>query len=489
MIPIDFRCSLDGPTIALPHVWERIVGSGHATLALRADYQAQLRRAARDIGFQYVRFHGLLSDDVGTLVQHGNDRIHSFFNAHRIWDAVLDAGMRPFVELSFMPTAIASGRSTVFHYHGNVTPPRDWGDWSELVRRLAASAVARYGAPEVEQWFFEVWNEPNLRSFWRGTRAQYFRLYRGAARALKEISPELRVGGPATAQNAWIDEFLDDCERTRTPADFVSTHHYPTDRTVSVSDDTEIQLAAMQRDVLREEAQDARRRARGKPLFYTEWNSSADGHDPRHDEPYAAAFIVKTVLQANGLVDAYSFWTFSDIFEEQYFPSHAFHGGFGLLTLDGIAKPSYRAFQLLHHVGTELVTPMDGMHANVAAWVIRSGNRITVLFVNSAPPQHDLVPESAVVHIASKATVQMATIERIDDTHANAKQRWLEMGAPEYLRQADVDELHSASTLHVEPYDVKSDANGIHVTVDLPANGIAAVTLDLAGDLPLSGNG
>jgi xylan 1,4-beta-xylosidase len=489
VIPIEFRCSLDGPTIALPHVWERIVGSGHATLALRADYQAQLRRAARDIGFQHVRFHGLLSDDVGTLVQHGNDRIHSFFNAHRIWDAVLDAGMRPFVELSFMPTAIASGRSTVFHYHGNVTPPRDWGDWSELVRRLAASAVARYGAPEVEQWFFEVWNEPNLRSFWRGTRAQYFRLYREAARALKEISPELRVGGPATAQNAWIDEFLDDCERTRTPADFVSTHHYPTDRTVSVSDDTEIQLAAMQRDVLREEAQDARRRARGKPLFYTEWNTSADGHDPRHDEPYAAAFIVKTVLQANGLVDAYSFWTFSDIFEEQYFPSHAFHGGFGLLTLDGIAKPSYRAFQLLHHVGTELVTPMDGMHANVAAWVIRSGNRITVLFVNSAPPQHDLVPESAVVHIASKATVQMATIERIDDTHANAKQRWLEMGAPEYLRQADVDELHSASTLHVEPYDVNSGDNGIHVTVDLPANGIAAVTLDLAGDLPLSGNG
>ena len=197
MKPIEFRCLLDGKTVALPHVWERIVGSGHATLALRADYQTQLRRAASELGFQYVRFHGLLSDDVGTLVQQGSDRIYSFFNAHRIWDAVLDAGMRPFVELSFMPTAIASGHSTVFHYRGNVTPPRDWNDWSELVRRLAASAVARYGPHEVEQWFFEVWNEPNLRSFWRGTRAQYFQLYREAARALKELSPELRVGGPA----------------------------------------------------------------------------------------------------------------------------------------------------------------------------------------------------------------------------------------------------------------------------------------------------
>ena len=488
-LAIEFRCSLDGPTIALPHVWERIVGSGHATLALRADYQAQLRRAARDIGFQYVRFHGLLSDDVGTLVQHRNDRIHSFFNAHRIWDAVLDAGMRPFVELSFMPTAIASGRATVFHYHANVTPPRDWAEWSELVRRLAATAVARYGASEVEQWFFEVWNEPNLRSFWRGTRAQYFQLYRESARALKEISPELRVGGPATAQNAWIEEFLDDCERTQTPVDFVSTHHYPTDRTVSASHDTEIQLATMQRNILREEAQDSRRRARGKPLFYTEWNTSSDGHDPRHDEPYAAAFIVKTVLQANGLVDAYSFWTFSDIFEERYFPSHAFHGGFGLLTLDGIAKPSYRAFQLLHRLGTELVTPMDGMHANVAAWVIRDGRSITVLFVNSAPPLHDLAAASATVHIATTATVQTATIERIDDTHANAKRRWLEMGAPEYLREADVNELHLASELDVEPYQVISNDSGIHVTVDLPPNGVAAVTLDLGGDLPRASDG
>ncbi len=194
-----------------------------------------------------------------------------------------------------MPTAIASGHSTVFHYRGNVTPPRDWNDWSALVRRLAGSAIARYGLPEVEQWFFEVWNEPTLHSFWRGTRAQFFQLYRGAARALKELSPELRVGGPATVHNAWIDEFLDECERTRTPVDFVSTHHYPTDTTVNRSDNVDIQLALMHRDILREEAQDTCRRARGKPLFYAEWHTSADGHDPRHDDPYAAAFIIKTV--------------------------------------------------------------------------------------------------------------------------------------------------------------------------------------------------
>lgn len=484
MKPIEFRCSLDGAVVAFPHVWERIVGSGHATLALRADYQAQLRRARHDLGFKYVRFQGLLSDDVGTLVQHHGDRIHSFFNAHRIWDALLDMGMRPFVALSFMPTAIASGRSTVFRYRGNVTPPASWSDWAELVQRVAATAVARYGAPEVEQWYFEVWNEPNLRSFWRGTRAQYLRLYRESARALKAVTPELRVGGPATAQNAWIEEFLDDCDHTRTPVDFVSTHHYPTDRVADVPGELEAQLASMQRDILREEAQDARRRARDRPLFYTAWNTSAFDNDPTHDDPYAAAFIIRTVLQANGLVDAYSFWTLSDIFEEQYFPPRAFHGGFGLLTVDGIAKPSYRAFELLHRLGTELMTPVDGMHANVAAWVIRNGRRATVVFTNSAPPTHEVVPARAVIHLATAATVRTAAIERIDQTHANAKRRWLELGAPEYLRPVEVEELCAASELRAEPQDVTSDGASIRVAVDLPPNGVAAVTLDFVGDLP-----
>jgi xylan 1,4-beta-xylosidase len=487
--PIEFRCALNGVTVPLPHVWERVVGSGHATLALRADYQTQLCRAHRELGFQQVRFHGLLSDDMGTLVQKGKERIHSFFNAHRIWDTLLDSGMRPFVELSFMPSAIASGRATVFRNRNNVTPPARWSDWGELVSRLAASALARYGERELEQWFFEVWNEPNLRSFWHGTRAQYFRLYKETARALKGIAPGLRVGGPATAQNAWIEDFLDDCERTGTPVDFVSTHHYPTDRVAHVPGGTEARLAAMQRDILREEAQDTRRRARDKALFYTEWNTSSDGRDPTHDEPYAAAFIIRTVLQANGLVNAYSFWTFSDIFEEQYIPSQAFHGGFGLMTRDGIAKPAYRAFELLHRLGTELVTPMDGLHANVAAWVVRGGRRATVLVVNGAPPKHDLVAARALVHLATTATVHSATIERIDDGHANAKKRWLEMGAPEYPRRGEVDELHAASALRAEPYDVTRDDAGIHVPVDLPPNSVTAVVLELAGDLSWAGHG
>ncbi|HEV8599010.1 MAG TPA: glycosyl hydrolase [Gemmatimonadales bacterium] len=489
MKPIEFRCALDGATVPLPHVWERIVGSGHAALVLRADFLAQLARAHRELGFQYLRFHGLLNDEMGVLMQQGQERSYSFFNVHRLWDSLLELKMRPFVELSFMPTAIASGHSTVFRYRGNVTPPRQWSDWGTLIRRLAAGAVARYGAAEVKQWFFEVWNEPNLRSFWRGTRAQYLRLYQESAFALKEIHPELQVGGPATAHNGWLDAFLDECERMHVPVDFVSTHHYPTDRLVAQGGSTEAQLAAMQLDILREEVQDARRRARGKPLFYTEWNTSADGRDPLHDSSYAAAFIIRTVLQANGLTDAYAFWTFSDIFEEQQFPSQPFHGGFGLLSWDGIAKPSYRAFELLHRLGTELITPMDGMHANVAAWVARNGRRVMLLAINNAPPGHDVVPARALIHLTTRATVREATVERIDGSHANPRQRWLDLGAPESLGPAEVEELHAASALRPEPQQVRCDASGIHVEFDLPEHSVAAVTLDLAGSPPWCNDG
>ena len=161
-----FHFRLSAPAAPLPHVWEHTVGSCHAALALRADWQAQLRRCRQELGFRHVRFHGLLGDDLGTCVRHGGRLIYSFFNADRIVDFLLSIGVRPFVELSFMPTALASGDATVFSYRGNVTPPADYRAWAELVRRLVAHWTSRYGLDEVRRWYFEVWNEPNLPAFW-----------------------------------------------------------------------------------------------------------------------------------------------------------------------------------------------------------------------------------------------------------------------------------------------------------------------------------
>ena len=479
MTSIDFFCDLAETATPLPHFWEHTVGSDHAPIALRADWQLQLQRCHDELGFRYVRFHGLLSDDMGTLILRKKKLLYSFFNADQVFDFLLSIGMKPFVELSFMPKALASGSKTVFDYKANVTPPRDYKQWATLVNRLVSHWIDRYGAAEVREWFFEVWNEPNLKAFWTGTQHDYFKLYRYTAEAIKKVDSSLRVGGPATAKSDWIEEFVNFCDRKKVPADFISTHQYPTDALGGDDDDTELQLFKSQRGLMREVAQDTRRRARGKPVYYTEWNSSSNPRDPLHDGPYAAAFAVTTIMEARGLVEGYGFWTFSDIFEENYFPSTPFHGGFGLLNLHGIPKPTYRAFQLLHHLGTEQLL-VDGLHETVDCSVIRKDFGLTVLLTNHTTPGHSIETERIRVRLANAPEPYQADIQRIDCEHANPKLLWEEMGQPEYLTAKDVEQLQQASLLVNERQPLTYEDGAIFLKAELPPHAVAAITIEFA---------
>jgi len=395
--------------------------------------------------------------------------------------------MRPFVELSFMPEALASGGKTVFHYKGNVTPPKDYRQWATLMEKLARHWVERYGIAEVREWFFEVWNEPNLPDFWKGKQDDYFKLYQHTVKAIKGVDASLKVGGPATAKNEWIEEFLEFCAKKKAPVDFVSTHHYPTDALGNEGDDTETQLAHSRRSILREQAQDTFRRAAGKPVYYTEWNASSNPRDPLHDEPYAAAFVTKTIMETNGLVAGYSFWTFTDIFEENYFPSVPFHGGFGLLNLHGIAKPAYRAFALLHKLGTEQLL-VDGIHETVDAWVVRGEHAVTVLLTNHALPRHAIETQQVKIHLAGMAEPHVVSVERVDETHANAPRVWHDMGAPEYLSPLQVEQLQAASQTVREPHVWTYENGGVHLELALPPHAVAAITLELTGERQTGGS-
>lgn len=471
-----FVVDLARAPIPLRHVWEHTVGSCHAPLALRADWQRQLRMAREDLGFRHVRFHGILSSDVGTLVSENQALLYSFHNIDLIYDSLIDSGVRPFVELSFMPDAIASDDKTVFRYRGNVTPPRRLLDWQALLRRLVEHWIDRYGRTEVRRWYFEVWNEPNLSAFWTGTRTDYFNLYRATARVLEEIDSDLRVGGPATARNAWIPEFLEFCARERIPVDFVTTHHYPTDSVGGPGDDTEAALAQVPRGILLAEAQRARREAGDRELYYTEWNSSADQRDPLHDQSYAAAFVVKTALDVCDIVDGYSFWTFSDIFEEKYFPSLPFHGGFGLLTIHGIPKPSYRAFELLHDLGEERHAVV-GDHPTVDAWAIRRQGDLTVLLTNHAMPRQAIARESIRIEIRGGETPSSAVLRRIDENNANPLAAWQALGAPEYPSRRQVEELVEASQLRAEVVAIERADGRVTLAIELPPHAVASITI------------
>jgi xylan 1,4-beta-xylosidase len=476
--PVQFRCNVLNHPVALEHFWEHTVGSCHATLALRADWQKQLTRCKKELGFRHVRFHGLLSDDMGTLVDENDKFVYSFFNADQICDFLLSIGMRPFMELSFMPTILSLGSDIVFHYKGNVNPPKNYDDWQTLINKLVTHWSERYGLTEVSQWFFEVWNEPNLNAFWKGTQEDYFKLYTHTTNAIKNVNPNLKVGGPATADNEWISEFMDYCEKNNVPIDFISTHHYPTDSFGKPGDDTITQLSESKRSILREEAIKVKSQAGGLPVYYTEWSTSSNPFDKLHDMPYAAAFIIKTVIEASGIVEGYSYWTFTDIFEENYFASKPFHGGFGLMNIYGIPKPAYRAFELLHKLGNIQLT-VDGQHNTVNVWVVRKQNEINILITNWVLPRHLIKTEIVRVQLDNIKEIKTSYIEKIDDDHANARQAWLQMGSPDSLSPHQVSQLEVASTLVKELFEIEHTNGSVLAEVTIPPMGIAFITLNL----------
>ena len=287
------------------------------------------------------------------------------------------------------------------------------------------------------------------------------------------------MGGPATAANAWIEDFIGFCAKNELPVDFISTHHYPTDSFGKPGNDTEAQLSKSPRSVLRDETREVRRQAGSRPVYYTEWCTSSNPRDPMHDEPYAAAFITKTVMEANSLVQGYSYWTFSDIFEENYFPSVPFHGGFGLLNIYGIAKPAYRAFELLHALGTEML-PVEGAHPTVDVWGVRGIRSATVLLTNYTLPRHPIASETIEIKLANTQPPTGVTIRRIDSEHANAKQRWQEMGSPEYLSADVVAELNKVSRCDPEPHPFDFRDGALDFDVTLPPLSVAAVTFRFA---------
>jgi xylan 1,4-beta-xylosidase len=477
---MKFSCDISRKSEVFLHFWEHTIGSGHAPLALRADWQQQMRRSREELGFGHVRFHGILSDDMGTLVCEDNKILYSFFNADQIFDFLLSIGMKPFVELSFMPTALSSGDQIVFHYRANVTQPRDYAQWSLLISNLVTHWIDRYGLSEVRQWFFEVWNEPNLTAFGSGKQSDYFELYRNTVSAIKSVDIGLQVGGPATATNAWITDFIGFCDKNQLPADFISTHHYPTDAFGKPGDDTETQLADSRRSVLRDQARDARAEAGNRPLYYTEWSTSSNPRDPLHDEPYAACFLVKTIFEANGLVQGYSYWTFSDIFEENYFPSIPFHGGFGLLNIHGIAKPAYRAYELLHKLGTEILA-VDGAHPTLDAWVVRGDDELTVVLTNFALPRHPIGIENVQMTLQNTARPLRATVRRIDHDHANAKRKWQDLGTPEMLSPEILGALNAASALEIEAQDFSCADSAVEFSIALAPLSVTAITFLYAG--------
>jgi xylan 1,4-beta-xylosidase len=478
--------------------FREVVGAGRAAEGLRADWQRGLAAVHRECGFKYVRFHGLLQEEMGVYREgREGEPIYNFQYVDALYDAILKIGMKPFVELGFMPPALASGTKTVFWWKGNITPPKNYNKWEQLIRVLTEHWTARYGAAEVRQWYFEVWNEPNLNIFWSGDQAEYFKLYAAAARAVKSVSPDYRVGGPATAGNGWITETIEAALKQQLPLDFISTHDYGV-KGAGVDEYGVQQLhlvpddGAIINSVRKVRAQIASSTMAALPLHYTEWSTSYSPRDPVHDSYVSAAYILSKLKGTEGYADSMSYWTFTDIFEENGPVPSPFHGGFGLLNFQGLRKPSFYAYQFLNKLGDVELTS-----GAPESWACRGARGVQVLFWNfTAPVTTESDQKYFVRDLPAKdwgtTRVSVAGLPpgyyqlnvyrvgyRSNDVYAD----YLKMGAPVNLNHAQVRELaekNDGHALATAPVRIRAGETFSH-DVLLRENDVYLITLAAGG--------
>ncbi len=484
--PGTVEVSVDAASVVgrLDRVW-RMVGSerltqlrlgddGHGN-PIGTEFAEALRRAHDDLGATHVRAHAILHDD-NQVVSRAPDGglAFDFTRVDALYDQLLGLGLRPVVELSFMPAAIARDPDqTVFTYRGIISPPRVWSEWHDVVRALVTHLVERYGIDEVATWGFEVWNEPNLEVFWTGTRDDYLRLYDESARAVKSVDPRLQVGGPSTAAGEWVETLASHSRTTGVPLDFVTTHTYgnlPIDVRPSLS----------------------RNGHDGVPVWWTEWGVGSTHFGPIHDGVCGAPFVLSGFAAVQGRMDALAYWVVSDHFEELGRPPALFHNGFGLLTVGNLRKPRYWAAHLAAHQGDDvLASNVDGDGANVLvqAWATRHDDGTVDVLVWNGTVNADLMhgdprlDRQVRIRLTGLGHARIrVTLSRVDVQHSNVLAGypdgidWPDAALWQQLR--DVDHLHEQRLPDLEPV-----AGTGQLELDLPMPGVARIRLS-AGHQP-----
>lgn len=473
--PETIAVDAQAPARPFPHFWEEMFGSGRAILTLRESYRNDLRDVKKVTDFRYVRFHAILHDEVGVYDEdaQGNPR-YNFSYVDQIYDGLLANGVRPFVEISFMPKKLALRQDVhPFWYKQIVSPPKDYKKWDDLIHAFAQHLVDRYGIEEVAQWYFEVWNEPNI-DFWSGDPKQptYFELYDHTARALKSVNPRLRVGGPATSSAHWVNDFLRHTVAENVPTDFISSHGY--------ADDTVQDLFGTNEDVPKDDRvcraikkvhdQIAASARPNLPLMWTEWNVPSFGPLKARDTIYVGPALAHDIEQCDGLVDMMSYWTFSDVFEEQGPKRGPFDGGFGLISMGGIRKPSYSDFALLHRLGDQRIV----QNSPDVLVTKRGDGTLAIALWNLVDLDKAGSPKTVELEIRGVKPDSPVHISRVDEAHANSLAAYKAMGSPRYPTTEQVRALNHAA--EIPPAEDMQLSHGV-LELELPVNGLALLEI------------
>ncbi len=501
---VVIRVDAKAPTTPFPHFWEQIFGSGRAVLSLRQSYRDDLKTVKQATGLQAVRFHGIFMDDVGLYdpdrqtvnpgqaaqASESGESVYNFSYVDQIYDGLLANGVRPFVELSFMPKKMASDPNALhaFWYKQNVSPPKDYALWDDMIVAFTKHLVERYGIEEVSQWYFEVWNEPNI-DFWVGKPAQstYFELYDHTARAVKKVNSRLLIGGPSTAQAAWVASFLEHCKQQKVPVDFVSTHVYANDTAKDVmGTDEQIPRDRMVcRSVSKVHDEIAASPFPRAPLIFSEYNASYANEPNVTDTVYMGPWLADTIRQCDGLTVAMSYWSFSDVFEEQGVVRTPFYGGFGLVAEDAIRKPALNAFAMLHRLGERRLK----LDSDTALATKLSDGSLAIALWNYAPPfgtGAQYTPPPTVAEPAKRFDVKIEGVDanarvelwRLDAEHGNVMREFDAMGRPAAPTREQIVKLQEAGKPSPPEHGVLKNGR---LSISIPTQGLVLITVGKSG--------
>jgi len=452
----------------------KCISVGRAYELLRSDVQQHLTEAKKELGFKYCRFHAVFHDDMDVVYTRDDGTIgYHWHHIDKVYDFLLSIGIKPLVELNPMPSAIAGGDQTLFFYKMNVSVPKDIRLWYDLVYEFVHHLTLRYGIEEVASWYFEVWNEPNLKSFWSGTMKDYFNIYDAAAKAVKKVCPSYKIGGPATAAAEWIQEIIDHCAKNDIPLDFITTHLYPIDEYCRYKDRVGspygegmfyIETVKSVCDIVKNSP------FPDLEIFWTEFNSLSADSDKKVtfltntalDRLYGASCVIRNMTEIRDFCNMVSYWVISDIFEERKMTHKAFSGTYGLVNINGIKKATYNAFRLMKKLRGNIADVSISAPKGCGGLVCYEYGTYRVLLWNNHFPEVADQPEwkdklSFPVGLGGAYTVRKALIMQ---GHGSPYEEWLKMGSPETLTPFEDEYLRAASEMAYSCDEIKDIFGG-----------------------------
>ncbi|MCR5670911.1 MAG: xylan 1,4-beta-xylosidase [Butyrivibrio sp.] len=452
------------------------VGTGRLGLALTKEYLEELEYVQKAIGFSYIRGHGLFSDDVSIYHEYeenGEVKVeYNYTYVDRIFDCFLKLGIRPYLELGFMPGQLASGDQTVFYWKGNTTPPKDYKKWTDMVTALLTHLMKRYG-DEVMDWPIEVWNEPNLPGFWyKADMDEYFKLFKETYLAIKALDKRFTVGGPAICgvkDAEWTEAFLKFCKKEGIRPDRITRHHYTVDFPERIGhydysklEDSEMRFANLQstRDIV-----DSFEEFKGLPIHLTEFSTSYTPKGVIHDTNINAAYLARQLSRLGDVNEAYSYWTFGDVFEEQGVPESLFHGGFGMVAAGCIPKPVFWTFKFYKELK---LFGKDCVYRDDNSVVAKSDKGFAGILWNIDEEDRNI---ELTVKAIEDGEYTLVT-KTVDEVCCNPLKIWHDMGEPAYPTDEETALIKSASMPLLGSDVVRSQNGALDISVQVRKNAV-----------------